>query len=68
MEMAVSLWQLVFSQVRQQITHPSFLVMVKNMMIIVTLLMMLVLQEEPALLKKWLHFLEKHPQVVFACH
>jgi DCN1-like protein 3 len=31
--MAVSLWQLVFSQ------------------------------EEPALLKKWLHFLEKHPQV-----
>ena len=42
--------------------------MVKNMMIIVTLLMMLVLQEEPALLKKWLHFLEKHPQVVFACH
>jgi len=32
-EMAVSLWQLVFSQ------------------------------EEPALLKKWLHFLEKHPQV-----
>ena len=23
------------------------------------------LQDEPPLLKKWLHFLEKHPQVIF---
>ena len=53
-EMAVSLWQLVFSQVRL-------------VLLLVELIMML-LQEEPALLKKWLHFLEKHPQVIFVCH
>ena len=53
-EMAVSLWQLVFSQVRL-------------VLLLVELIMML-LQEEPALLKKWLHFLEKHPQVVITCH
>ena len=54
--MAVSLWQLVFSQVRET-SHPTFLALVKYHDA--------VLQEEPALLKKWLHFLEKHPQVLF---
>ena len=53
--MAVSLWQLVFSQVRL-LTNPK---------IVEILVMMTLFQEEPALLKKWLHFLEKHPQVIF---
>lgn len=56
-EMAVSLWQLVFSQVRL-LTNPK---------IVEILVMMTLFQEEPALLKKWLHFLEKHPQVIFDC-
>ena len=32
------------------------------------MVMITMFQEEPALLKKWLHFLEKHPQVRFVCY
>ena len=62
--MAVSLWQLVFSQVRECFYYYGD-ISPYNMAYMVMITMF---QEEPALLKKWLHFLEKHPQVRFVCY